>query len=417
VFINEWMASNVGTLADPADNDYDDWFELYNPNDFPVDLSGYYLSDTLTNKTHSRIPNGYSVPARGFLLVWADNETGQNSSSRADLHASFDLRRAGEDIALFAPDGTVIDSLTFINQTTDVSEGRFPDGAPHRYAMTTLTPKTNNIVSGLGNTPPVLGPLAGTTIDEGRRFTFRATATDFDVPVQALSFSLGAGAPTGAQIMPNGDFRWTPGETYGPGTYPITVRVTDNGSPAQSDARLFNVTVREVNRRPFFSNTQGKYVKAGDTLSFLTGFDSDIPANALAFSLGAESPAGVNVDAMTGMLSWTPEDAQAPGTYQIRVAATDDGAPSLSSANTYQVYVFERDDTVIEAQLIREGVNVRLTWPATPGANYEVDYRDLATDAWQTHPAGVIVVGGMGSLLDSLALQQRFYRIRLLPAP
>jgi hypothetical protein len=417
VFINEWLTSNQNGLIDPADNDRDDWFELYNPNDFPVDLSGYYLSDTLTNKTHSRIPNGYSVPARGFLLVWADNETGQNSSSRPDLHASFDLRRAGEAIALFAPDGTVIDSLTFTNHTTDVSEGRFPDGAPHRYFMTTLTPKTNNIVPGLANTPPVLGPLTGATIDEGRRFAFRATATDFDVPAQALSFSLGAGAPTGANIMPNGEFRWTPDETYGPGTYPITVRVTDNGSPAQSDSRLFNVTVREVNRRPYFSNTQGKYVKAGDTLSFPTGFDADIPANTLAFALGADSPAGVNVDVMTGMLSWTPEDAQAPGAYQVRVQATDDGTPSLSATHTYQVYVFEREDTLVEAQLVLEGVNVRLTWRAAPGANYEVDYRDRVTDAWQTHPAGVVVVGGTASLLDSTAIQQRFYRVRLLPAP
>ena len=25
------MASNTRTLADPADGDFDDWFELYNP--------------------------------------------------------------------------------------------------------------------------------------------------------------------------------------------------------------------------------------------------------------------------------------------------------------------------------------------------------------------------------------------------
>ena len=31
VFINEWMAANTSFLADPADGDYDDWFELYNP--------------------------------------------------------------------------------------------------------------------------------------------------------------------------------------------------------------------------------------------------------------------------------------------------------------------------------------------------------------------------------------------------
>lgn len=31
VFINEWMADNTFTLADPADGGFEDWFELYNP--------------------------------------------------------------------------------------------------------------------------------------------------------------------------------------------------------------------------------------------------------------------------------------------------------------------------------------------------------------------------------------------------
>src|SRR5205823_3503101 len=41
VFINEWMAANANYLADPADNNYDDWFELYNPGTNAVDIAGY----------------------------------------------------------------------------------------------------------------------------------------------------------------------------------------------------------------------------------------------------------------------------------------------------------------------------------------------------------------------------------------
>ena len=40
VRINEWMADNRATLADPADGDYEDWFELYNPGTNTVDLGG-----------------------------------------------------------------------------------------------------------------------------------------------------------------------------------------------------------------------------------------------------------------------------------------------------------------------------------------------------------------------------------------
>ena len=59
VFINEWMADNVGALADLADNNYEDWFELYNPGSNNVSLAGYYLTDTLTNKFKYQIPAGY----------------------------------------------------------------------------------------------------------------------------------------------------------------------------------------------------------------------------------------------------------------------------------------------------------------------------------------------------------------------
>ncbi|HTD68714.1 MAG TPA: lamin tail domain-containing protein, partial [Candidatus Limnocylindria bacterium] len=51
VVINEWMADDAGPggFSDPLDGLFQDWFELYNPNDVPVNLSGYYLTDTLAN--------------------------------------------------------------------------------------------------------------------------------------------------------------------------------------------------------------------------------------------------------------------------------------------------------------------------------------------------------------------------------
>lgn len=149
VFINEWMAANTSAsgIADPADNDYDDWFELYNPGPGPVDLGGYFLTDTLADRFQYQVPNNgqYVIPPQGFLLVWADNETGQNRSNRADLHVNFQLRQAGEAIVLSAPDGTVIDTVTFGAQTENVSEGPYPDGVGPRVFMTTPTPRAPNV--------------------------------------------------------------------------------------------------------------------------------------------------------------------------------------------------------------------------------------------------------------------------------
>lgn len=65
--INEWMAANSATLADPADGDFDDWFELYNPDPYPVDLSGYQLTDDPIGLVRSAIAN--AVRRKGNCLV------------------------------------------------------------------------------------------------------------------------------------------------------------------------------------------------------------------------------------------------------------------------------------------------------------------------------------------------------------
>jgi hypothetical protein len=146
ILINEWQASNRSTRPDPADNDFDDWFELYNPNDFEVDLSGYTLTDVLTLPAMWTIPDGTVIPAQGFLLFWADEETGQNDL-QLGLHTNFRLEKDGDTIGLFAPDGRRVDSVTFGPQRPDISEGRYPDGAaPPFLAQTTPTPGDPNWV-------------------------------------------------------------------------------------------------------------------------------------------------------------------------------------------------------------------------------------------------------------------------------
>jgi hypothetical protein len=129
VFINEWMAANSSSFADPADGAFEDWFELYNAEAHAVDLSGFTLTDSAANKAKWRIPDGTTIPAHGFLLVWADEDTGQNSPGTA-LHVNFKLSQSGESIGLFAPNGALMDWVTFGAQSTDISEGRGANGAP-----------------------------------------------------------------------------------------------------------------------------------------------------------------------------------------------------------------------------------------------------------------------------------------------
>ena len=241
VFINEWMADNTSTLTDPADGKFEDWFEIFNPGTNSVDLGGFYLTDTLANKTKFLIPNNgqYVVPAGGFLLVWADDGAAQNVATNADLHANFALSKSGEAIGLFAADGTQIDAITFGPQTSDVSEGRFADGAIAIYSMPIPTPRLANVIP---NRPPVLAAIGNRTLVLGQTLSFVVAATDLDQPPQDLSFTLASGAPAGATLnLSSGQFTWTPSSA--PSTNQITVIVTDDGTPSQSAQRTFTVWV------------------------------------------------------------------------------------------------------------------------------------------------------------------------------
>jgi hypothetical protein len=132
IYINEFMASNDTTIADPDFGDYSDWIELYNDGDLDIDISGYYLTDDLTDTTKWQVPEGVIVPAHGFLLIWADDEDTLGQAP----HTNFKLSSGGEQIGLFDPEGTIVDSITFGEQQTDVSYGRYPDGSDNWTFMT-----------------------------------------------------------------------------------------------------------------------------------------------------------------------------------------------------------------------------------------------------------------------------------------
>lgn len=148
VLFNEWMADNSAPAGypDPADQKFHDWFELYNPNDTPVDLSGYTLTDNLEKPDKSTIPSNTVIAAHGFLLVWAD---GDESQSGGDLHASFKLSAGGESLGLYSPEGVRQHALTFGEQAENVSQGFYPDGnIGPVYDMTDWTPLGYNRIDG-----------------------------------------------------------------------------------------------------------------------------------------------------------------------------------------------------------------------------------------------------------------------------
>ena len=238
VVINEWMASNTRTLANPWNgNKFDDWFEIYNPGADPANLEGFYLTDTLANKTQYRIPAGYVVPPRRLsngLGRWRREPQCHQSAGAACFLSALQIRRSHRPLR----GGWPFDrSVTFGPQTNDVAQGRFPDGAASIYYLSTPTP-TNANVYFFPNATPQLAPIPNYTNYPGSAVSFSAFAIDTDQPAQTLSFSLDAGAPAGAVVNSvSGAFSWAIPANTPASTNNITLRVTDSGTPSRSAAQ------------------------------------------------------------------------------------------------------------------------------------------------------------------------------------
>ncbi|MCL4179350.1 MAG: putative Ig domain-containing protein [Verrucomicrobia bacterium] len=230
--------------------------------------------------------------------------------------------------------------------------------------------------------PPAPDPLVDQSIDEHRLLHLQAEAFDPDSPPQYLTFSLAGSAPAGADIDPvSGTLTWTPDEAQGPGAWPITVRVTDDGIPPLSAERSFVVTVREINATPVIAHAGDWLVTELDELNFnVHAVDPyDIPPNSVTLS-ALDLPVGATFDSATGRFAWTPLDSQGPGVYQVTFAATDDGIPPLSAHEAVTLTVVEppRPATLTGVEL-RDG-QLRFRFTAQSDKSYVIQAKETLED-------------------------------------
>lgn len=140
VVINEVQASNYNVIFDEF-GDNDDWFELYNSGNTEIDVAGYVLRDNVDTWA---IPLGNSltkIPAGGYLLFWADDETGEGP-----FHTNFKLSASnGESLSLYMPDSvTKVDSVKFPPMADNFVYARCPDSQNGWILSLSSTPKAKN---------------------------------------------------------------------------------------------------------------------------------------------------------------------------------------------------------------------------------------------------------------------------------
>lgn len=143
LYINEFLASNATTNADEA-GEYDDWLEIYNAGADPIWLGDKYLSDKFDNTDKWPFPD-YTIQPEEYLLVWCDEDQEQGA-----FHTNFKLSANGEELGIFNNASTgfaPIDTLSFGEQTTDISYGRDPDAGENWIFYNYPTPGISNLLS------------------------------------------------------------------------------------------------------------------------------------------------------------------------------------------------------------------------------------------------------------------------------
>ena len=136
-----------------------------------------------------------------------------------------------------------------------------------------------------------------------------------------------------------------------------------------TDSETITVTVTEANSAPVLAAIGNQTIAEGTELTFTaTATDADLPANTLSFSLAdglGAIPTGASITA-GGLFSWTPTEAQGPGTYTFDVVVSDG---TVTDSETITVTVTEANSAPILAaignQTIAEGTELSFTATAT----------------------------------------------------
>ncbi len=142
VTINEYSASNLHSYTDSFLKT-EDWIELYNSSNSPVDLSGWHLSDKENKPEKWIIPSGTTIHANGYLLFLC---SGRDAFVNGELHTNFKLTQTqgSDQVILSNPNGEIQEIHPLNITLTEHSNCRASDGSDTWMVCTEASPAGSN---------------------------------------------------------------------------------------------------------------------------------------------------------------------------------------------------------------------------------------------------------------------------------
>lgn len=94
IVINEILPSPEGP------DETEEWIEIFNQNNFEVDLSGWQIADTVGRTTTYIFPVGTKISPQGFLVLWRPT-------------TKITLNNSQDGLLLIQPNGNILDSVNY----------------------------------------------------------------------------------------------------------------------------------------------------------------------------------------------------------------------------------------------------------------------------------------------------------------
>ena len=361
LYINEFMASNATTICDSFGS-YSDWIELYNSTDTDMDISGFGISDNLSQPMKYRFPDGTTIAAKGYLVVFCSGNEGMQNG---ELHAPFGLRSYGEDVVIANRAGRIIDSYSFKNQETDVSMARIPDGTGELQSNSQPSPGYPNTGAGYSAFDAANRlPLGGVYISEFGGST-GSVASDW---VELHNSTGSAVNPAGYGISnnPKNPAKWVfPDISIEPGEY-LLLYATGSADKAQKKNLKLNFNISSTGETLFFFDPNGKLIDKLSAGRMRSGQSYGRDGSDNRFYYAEPTPGAQNGKGYEG-ITQLPAFSVTPGIYDNAVTVaitagegetirytTDCTTPNASS-EVYSGELSISKNSVIRAAAFRDG--------------------------------------------------------------
>lgn len=361
LYINEFMASNATTICDSFGS-YSDWIELYNSTDTDMDISGFGISDNLSQPMKYRFPDGTTIAAKGYLVVFCSGNEGMQNG---ELHAPFGLRSYGEDVVIANRAGRIIDSYSFKNQETDVSVARIPDGAGELQSNSQPSPGYPNTGAGYSAFDAANRlPLGGVYISEFGGST-GSVATDWVELHNSTGSAVNLGG-YGISNNPKNPAKWVfPDISIEPGEY-LLLYATGSADKAQKKNLKLNFNISSTGEALFFFAPNGKLIDKLSAGRMRSGQSYGRDGSDNRFYYAEPTPGAQNGKGYEG-ITQLPAFSVTPGIYDNAVTVaitagegetirytTDCTTPNASS-EVYSGELSISKNSVIRAAAFRDG--------------------------------------------------------------